>query len=148
VATYESAVTGVAAGTANEAICSVWVTGSKQIRLREIGYINVGSTNAEKVALVRISARGTQASTQAGTPLDINDAASAATMDGSWSVQPTVSGNYLRRTAGIINSGSAVIFSFWGQKRGIWIAAGAGVALVNPVAVASDASECWAVWQE
>jgi hypothetical protein len=147
VALYESAVTGVATTTANEAICSVWNPGPQRIILREIGYINLGSTNAEAVALTRISARGTQASTKAGSPLDTNDPASVATMDGSWTVQPTLTGSYLRRTQGIVNAASSVIFDWW-DRRGLWIPSGAGIAMVDHTGTASDASECWAIWQE
>jgi hypothetical protein len=147
VATYEAGTVGAAAGTTDNAITVLWNGGSGRIRLREVGIINVGSTNAEKAGLALVSARGTQTGTLAGSPLDTTDPAAAGTVDFSWSVQPTV-GAKLRRTHGIVNAMTSVIFSFWGQKRGIWIAAGVGIGMVNQLTSAQDAWECWWVWDE
>jgi hypothetical protein len=147
VATYEAGTVGAAAATTDNAIIVLWNGGSDRLRLREVGITNTGSTNAEKAALALVSARGTQTGTLAGSPLDTNDPAAAGTVDFSWSVQPTV-GAKLRRTHGIINAMSSVIFNFWGKKRGIWIPASAGIAMVNQLTSAADAWECWVVWDE
>jgi hypothetical protein len=147
VATYEAGTVGAAAGTTNNAITLLWNGGSDRLRLREVGIINVGSTNAEKAGLATITARGTNTGTLAGSPLDTNDAAATGTVDFSWSVQPTV-GSMLRRTHGIVNAMTSVIFSFWGMKRGVWVPAGAGIAMVNQLTSAQDAWECWWIWEE
>lgn len=145
--TYEAGTVGAAAGTTNNAIVTLWNTGSARLRLREVGIINVGSTNAEKAALATVTARGTQTGTLAGSAVDENDPAAAGTVDFSWSVQPTV-GAILRRTHGIVNAMTSVIFDFWAKKQGIWIPGGRGVAMVNQLTSAQDAWDCWMVWEE
>jgi hypothetical protein len=147
VATYEAGTVGAAAANTNDAITVLWNTGSDRLRLREVGIVNVGSTNAEKAALATVTARGTNTGTLLGSALDSNDPAAAGTVDFSWSAQPTV-GQILRRTHGIVNAMTSVIFSFWGKKRGIWVASGAGVAMVNQLTSAQDAWETWWVWEE
>jgi hypothetical protein len=147
MATYESGTVGAAAATTNNAIVVLWNTGSDRLRLREVAIVNVGSTNAEKAALATITARGTNTGTLAGSALDENDPAAAGTVDFSWSVQPTV-GQILRRTHGIVNAMTSVVFSFWGRKQGVWVAGGAGVAMVNQLTSAADAWEAWWVWEE
>lgn len=148
MAIYEAGVLTVAtAATADNAYAALWNTGSVvRLRIRELGITSTSAT-ASKVALKRISARGTQTATQAGAPIDAGDPAAQGTLDFTYSVQPTVSGNYFRRAHLAATIGVGLVWSWWGGP-GLTVAVSAGIALVTPTALIGQPVELYVVWEE
>lgn len=148
MALYEAGgLTTAPAATADKMYCSLWNTAATdRLRIREIGFTNTAAT-ASKIAIKRITARGTNTTTLAGTPIDNNDAAAAGTLDLTYSADPTVTGNYLRRAhlANVIGAG--LLWTWW-NGPGLVVPVSVGVAFVVPTAVAGAALECWIVWEE
>lgn len=143
---YEAGgITVTPAATIDRAYCQLWCPTRRTV-LREIG-ITATVATAAKVALKRTTARGTNTTTTAGERQDANNEAATSTLDLTWSVEPTVAGNYLRRahTSGAIGAG--LVWQWW-STPGLYIASGAGIALVVPTAAAGIAYEAWFVWEE
>ena len=117
-----------------------------RVRVREIGVFNTTAT-ACAVGLSRTTARGTQSTTQVGTPQDAADAASLANFDSAWTVNPTqgAAAAMLRRAMIPAAIGGGIIWVF-GPNELIAVSSN-GIALVNPTGT-GQVLDCWAVWEE
>ena len=146
---YESGgATTAPTATADKMYCQLWNTASSErLKLRELGFTNTVAT-ACKIALKRTTARGTNTTTVAGTPIDSADGAATGTLDLTYSGDPTVSGNYLRRAHLAAVIGAGISWAWW-NGGGLVIPTGNnGLAVVVPTAVAGQVLEAWAVWEE
>lgn len=146
---HEAGVLSAApAATADTAYIQLWVpTGAQRTRVREIGGTNTAAT-ASKLAIKRTTARGTQTATQVVSQADPSDTPSTATVDSAFSVQPTVSGSYMRRAHVAATIGAGFVWTWWSHPTGLMIAANAGIAVVVPTAVAGTAFEIWVVVED
>jgi hypothetical protein len=149
---YEAGVlTPAPAATQGKTYAVLWCPASVNgLRVKEIGMMNTAATGG-KVALTRASARGTQTSTQVGQAvMSLDDTAAAnGTVDFAWSVDPTVGTNYLRRGHYAAAVGVGIVWQWWSAPTGgLYVPAGAGIALVVPTAVVGVAQEAWFVWDE
>lgn len=148
MALYEAGVlTVVTAATADNAYASLWNLGTVvRPRVREIG-ITTTSATASKVAIKRITARGTITTSQLGAALDSGDPASQLTLDYVYSAQPTVTGTYFRRAHMAATIGVGLVWSWWGGP-GLVIPVSVGIAIVTPTALAGQPMELYVVWEE
>src|SRR6266542_99274 len=137
------ALSAAPAATADTAYCSIWNASGGVIRVREIGVYNTAAT-AGKLAIKRITARGTQTGTIAFEKLDPGDVAVTVNLDFAYSAQPTVSGGYIRRSHVAAAIGSGFVWTWWADA-GLSVENGAGIAIVVPTAVAGPACEIYAV---
>jgi hypothetical protein len=77
--------------TANSPIVNLW-SATRLCRIHEVAvFIQVAQTTAPVFALARASARGTQTATLAPIRKDETDIAATATLDTTWSANPTFS---------------------------------------------------------
>jgi hypothetical protein len=134
VSIYAAAFSRAGINTADSVYANLWNAGSTRIKLFEVAVgIAVAPTTAPLLYLVRTSARGTQTATLAGQALDPADAAAAATVDSTWSANPTKAGAIT--AAGIVAGGLAVtaggllVWQFYDEP--LVLAAGAGLAIAN-----------------
>ena len=144
---YEaSGLSTAPAATADKLYAQIWnAYTTRQIWLRELGFTNTVGTTC-KVALKRTTARGTNTTTQAGTDRE-STGTSTATLDLTYSADPTVTGNYLRRTnlAGVVGAGG--MWTWW-TGAGLAIPSATGLGIVVPTAVVGQVLELWVVWEE
>ena len=131
------------AATADTAYFGIWNGSGGAIRVREIGVYNTAAT-AGKLAIKRITARGTQTGTIAFEKLDAGDVAVTVNLDFTYSAQPTVSGGYIRRSHIAAAVGAGFVWTWW-AGMGLRVENGAGIAIVVPTAVAGPACEVYAV---
>lgn len=131
--------------TADKAYCQLWAPTRRSV-LRELGMTNPAAT-AGKVAIKRTTARGTNTTTVLGEAEDGNNEAATTTLDLTWSVDATVTGNYLRRANLPATVGAGLVWQWW-TGPGLWIPSGKGIVLCVPSAAAGIALEVWAVWEE
>lgn len=148
MAFYEAGVlTTAPAATIDKMYCMLWNTGTTtRLRLREVGFVNTAATNS-KVGIKRTTVRGTNTATLLGTPIDNNDPAASGTVDYTYSADPTVAGNYIRRGAIANVIGAGMQWSWW-NGPGLVIPVSVGLAFVVPTAAAGGAQEAWLVWEE
>jgi uncharacterized membrane protein len=133
--------------TQDNAYVNLWNTSASQrLRLREIGFTNTAAT-ASKMAIKRTTARGTNTTTQAGAGQDSADGGIVGTLDLTWSVESTKTGNYLRRATLAAVIGAGLQWTWW-NGSGLIVPVSAGLAFVVPTAAAGAAMEVWAVWEE
>jgi hypothetical protein len=145
---YEAGVLSQAPTNADGAFIALWNTsGSARIFLREFGIVAAASSNTAQYICKRLTARGTQTSTLAGTPVDNADAAAKGTLDFAWSVQPTVGTVLLHPSMALANAGMGQFFQWW-SGSGLVIPAGAGVAVVAVLTASNGVQECHATWEE
>lgn len=144
--------TAATAATADHAIFGLWNPDTlKRIKVLELGLFKAGAGTAnDSVYLCRTTARGTAGSTV--TP-DADNAwynddvpSSGALLDlAAYSVQPTKGTPNLW---GWVAAAVAASGFIWPTPRGIWIAPGTGIAIVQRAATIWPTSECYAVWEE
>lgn len=113
--------------------------------------IAVAPTTAPSLYLTRSTAVGTSTATLAGLPLDPADAASIATLDSTWSVNPTfTAASKLAVGALAVTAGGAWVWSF--RDSPLVMAADTTDGLVVANANASGATTgtftCSMLWQE
>lgn len=142
--------------TANTAYFNLDNTGTGRLFVRQvIVNIAVAPTTAPSLYLSRATARGTQASTLAGLPLDEGDTQAAiATLDvcGTGGNVPTFSTSSLLAVGGLaVTAGGAWIWTFFDDNP-LVVKTGAGNGLVVANANASGATTgtftCSMLWDE
>jgi hypothetical protein len=149
-ALYEAGfTTNAPAAAQNNAFSVLWNTGAEPIYLWEIGQCSDSGGTLPKFALTRISARGTQTATTAGTPWNPSEPAAAGTVDSAWSVQPTVSGTYRRRAHQLGQQSSGLFWLWWATEKGLVVPPSAGVGIVLATAAAAGpAQSTYYIWSE
>jgi len=149
-ALYEIGVSTASPSVLDNAYVALWNTaGSRRIVVREIGLTHHVAGNATNLSLARISARGTATTSTSGERQDPGDVGGTTfgQVDTAWSVQPTKSGNYLRRYNGRAAIAGSVFWQWW-VGPGLIVPAGAGVAVLLAVAIASNLHEAYVIWEE
>jgi hypothetical protein len=147
MAIYEaSGLTTAPAATIDASYCQLWNTSATQrLQLREFGLtLPVGT--AEKVAIKRTTARGTNTTTVLGTSRETTGTG-VGTLDLTYSVDSTKTGLYFRRAHLPAVIGAGLLWTWW-SGSGLTVQPSAGLAFVVPTAVVGIVSEVWAVWEE
>jgi hypothetical protein len=129
---------------ANGAFAVLW-TPTRRIRLCEVQMFASG--NADKMALQRVSARGTPLVTISGEAEDGSNEAPTAVLDRQFTAEPTFTGGSFAEVAQV---GSAAVRSmtweFWDTL--LWVEIGAGIGILNLLGVAGQGHEMSCVWEE
>lgn len=136
MARYGAGVTRSGINTANTAYFNLDQTGSTQRLLVRQVIVNIGvaPSTAPALYLARTTARGTQASTLAGLPLDTGDAAALGTLDvcGTAGNQPTFTNTSLIQVGGLaVTAGGSFVWTFFDVPLVIIATAGNGLAVCN-----------------
>lgn len=137
------------AATADNIGAALWnPAAAVSLKVKELHWFHSTAT-ADNLEIIRISARGTASVTV--TPDADNDLerlvgpASAAVLDVTYTVQPTVQGPPMFRNNLPAALGAGVIYVF---EKPIEVPAGTGLAVGTPVAVALVAADVTFVWDE
>jgi hypothetical protein len=99
--------------TANSPIVNLW-SATRLCRINEVGiFIQVAQTTAPVFAIQRSTARGTQTATLAPIKKDESDIAATATLDTTWSANPTFSSAapHVRAGAAVLAIGNGFIWN-------------------------------------
>lgn len=133
---YGAGVSASGVNTANTAYFNLDNTATTdRLYVRQIIVaISVAPTTAPLFYLVRTTARGTQASTLAGLPIDPAEVAATGTLDvcGTGASQPTFTNtNRLQVGALAVTAGGAFVWTFWDYPLIVPATAGNGLAVAN-----------------
>jgi len=155
MARYGAGVTRAGVNTANTAYFNLDnTTTTDRILVRQIIVsISVAPTTAPAFYLVRTTARGTQASTLAGLPLDPAEVAATGTLDvcGTGASQPTFTNtNWIATGALAVTAGGAFVWSFWDVPLIIPATSANGLAVANANASGATTGtfNCSYIWDE
>lgn len=149
---YVRGFTAATAATANHAIASCWnPSGTRRVKLVEVAIFKAGAGAAnDSIYLERITARGTAGSTV--TPDADNSSEADATSPAgvlldlaAFTVQPTLASPGMYGWVAPAVAGAGIILP---TPRGIWIPAGAGVAILQRAATAWPTSEVTFVFED
>lgn len=143
--------TAATAATADNIGGELWNPASnKGIRIFVINWTKQGAATADSPGIVRVTTKGT--STLTVTP-DLDNSydrdatpPSAATLELTFSAQPTIAGPYIMRTnlAAALGTGFTWVFS----GDGLLVPAGTGIAVGTPVATVLQAGDVTFEWGE
>jgi len=154
MARYGAGVTRSGINTADTAYFNLMGgTGDRLLIRQIIVSIAVAPTTAPQFYLVRTTARGTQASTLAGLPLDIVDPAAVGTLDvcGTGASQPTFTNTAWIQTGALaVTAGGAFIWTFWDLPLIVPATAANGLAVANDLASGATTGtfNCSYLWDE
>ena len=148
MALYTASATSATPNNIDIAYAGLWnLSTTAVLRVREIGVSLDPGAPVASVALKLLSARGTQTATVLGTPIDPNDVAGAnGTLDSAYSVQPTVTGRYLRRMMTISSPGAGGFWQWW-SGPGLRVGPLAGLAAVSAIAQTASGFEIYIIWE-
>lgn len=127
MAKYDSGVNSPAAAAA-AAFSNVWTPAARSARVLGVEVVCTAAT-ASDIGLSRVTARGTQTTTQVGQALDPLTGVSTVQHDSVWSVQPTISAVNMKRV--LLNAAGQGMVWRWDDTDPLVISAAAGLALVN-----------------
>ena len=144
MAKYSAGVNSTAPA-ANAGMASLWTPAARSIRVVSIEVVATAAT-ATDIALQRITARGTQTTTQVGAATDPLAGASTVQCDSAWSVQPTFSGVTMRRI--LLNAAGNGVVWRWDDTDPLIVAAAAGIALRHIGGVAGGICSISMEWDE
>lgn len=153
MARYSAGGSRVGINTANSAYFQLRPTGTTQrCYVVEIGVnVAVAPTTAPALYVARSTAVGTSSATLAGQPLEPNDAASIATFDTTWSVNPTFSTtNFLRYGGLAVTAGGMLIWTFYDKPIVLAASTSAGLVIANANASGSTTGTftAYMAWDE
>lgn len=127
MAKYDSGVNSPAAAAA-AAFSSIWTPAARSARVLGVEVVCTAAT-ASDIGLARVTARGTQTTTQVGQALDPLTGVSTVQHDSVWSVQPTISAVNMKRV--LLNAAGQGMVWRWDDTDPLVVSAAAGLALVN-----------------
>ena len=152
---YGAGVTRAGVNTANTAYFNLDQTSTTdRLFVRQIIVsVAVAPTTAPQFYLVRTTARGTQASTLAGIPLDSGDPAATGTLDvcGTGGSQPSFTNTAWIQTGALaVTAGGAFVWTFFDVPLVVIATAGNGIAVANANASGSTTGNfnCSFLWDE
>lgn len=130
---------GIRAGTTELRIQNLWVlfTGS-------------GLAGGEQIALYRTSANGTATTAVAGQATDPSDAAALGRVDTAWSVNPTITGQPMRRRQVGPNTGDWLVWHWEADGSGLVVPVSGSVVLWREIgpATAGPVNFGFVSWEE
>lgn len=133
------------AAAANAAFSTLWTPTARSARVLGVECLLTAAT-ASDIALVRITARGTQSTTVVGQALDSLSGASTVQNDQAWSVQPTFSSSVIKRQ--LLNVQGSGFIWVWDDTDPLVVGAAAGLALRNLGAGAAGVCSVNWLWDE
>jgi hypothetical protein len=151
---YGAGVSRAGINTADTAYFNLFGGTGERLKIVQVTVnIAVAPTTAPAFYLARTTARGTQASTLAGQPIDTADVAAVGTLDvcGTAGSQPTfTAGNKIVSGGLAVTAGGMLIWTFFDEPLIVPATAAAGLALCNANASGTTTGtfHCSMLWDE